>query len=533
MLRTRLSFNLQPSQHLFQWSTYQLHILYRITSVVLSSDILIAFELFTSKLLSPHIDHIDPERVQPIMDSLPNELLIQIASHFDHEAPSVRKFAHEPSTSLTCSEFVPLQSLSRVSWRWRKIVVSILFRYSRIALDTDSQWVPIDSRLVDSMQGQMATLTTHEFQIYQKMRTKFKSSSDIVYKKQYDHLLTDLAKIQEGDNFLKSVPQILWLPHLPKTFVQFEEFVSQYKLEHHIKSLVVYTNKEYESRYVDTDDDPLFEAVYELWSQIFKFLNPCRLVVAAPPTTLVHLLDAISFDSDAWAFEMKMHYIELLQADPPVSRPWTPPWVGHPPRQCSSDGRCLGLIDRRPWYHFGYNEGSSVSAYSTYEYHLKESPRVLYFTLKKFAKAVPECCNITSFSFTGVFPSATNVTIFLRALSKIQTMKTVSIRFAPGPENNLLGDAGRMGRAQASDLWLEWRESYNLITNYLATNSFEDGTQFRSLDCEKGELVDEVEGFMQSLLEERGIAWRKEAKGCWVRDHTLDEFDDTSDDPSN
>lgn len=445
------------------------------------------------------------------MDSLPNELLIQIASHLDSEPPSITKFAHEPSTELTFCDRTPLKFLSQVSWRWRRIVQPFLFRYSRISLGTEPQWVPIDARLVDSMQDQLSTLSNHESQIYHKMRSKFKSSPTFAYHEVFDDLLINLCRIQDGDEFLKSVPHILWLPHLPRAFAHFGRFVAQYSLKHHIKSIVVHTDREYELRHVSTADASLARVVSDIWSQAFSCLEPARVVVAAPPTTLAALLDTQMLSSDAWAFDMKIHYIELLQSEPlrldhmvAKCRPWD--WA---------------LVHRRPWYHLGYNEGSSITAYSTYEYHLKQSPKMLYLILIRLAEEAQACCNITSFSFTGVFPFATNVTTIVRALHRIPTIKKVDVQFAPGPENNLLGEPSRMGRAQSSDFWLEWSESYKVIASYLGVFDFEDGAVFRSGDCDNEKQAIEVQECMD-VLRKRGAGWRKEEEDTWVRDYELD-----------
>jgi hypothetical protein len=446
------------------------------------------------------------------MQSLPNELLAQIASHLDHESPSITKFIHEPSGQLTQSDCTPLKNLSLVSWRWRKIVLPILFRYSRISLDDEPQWVPMDARLVDSMQEQLTKLSNHEFLIYTKLRSKFKSSSGFAFKQAMDDVLINLCRVQEGDEFLKSVPNILWLPHLPKTFTDFCRFVTHYTLKHHIKSVVVYTEKEYTLCHVPAADAPLARGVSDIWSQIFSHLEPTRVVIAAPPSTMAGLLDAQMLSNDVWAFEMRMHYLELLQSEPPRTE--------HMNEKCRTWGSAL--IHQKPWYHVGYNEGSSVAAYSTYEYHLKQSPKILYLLLVRLAKEAQSCCNITSFSFTGVFPFATNITSIVRALHRIPTVNNISIQLAPGPENDVLSNGKRRGRAQSSDFWLEWRESYKVIASYLGVFDFADGARFISRDCNGKQLAIEVEECMD-LLRKRGVGWRSEGHGNWVRDHALDQ----------
>ncbi|KAF9700596.1 hypothetical protein EKO04_001771 [Ascochyta lentis] len=446
--------------------------------------------------------------------ALPNELLIQIASHLDIQAPSITKFAHEPSAELTKSESAPLKDLSQVSWRWRRIVVPILFEYVRVALDPDPQWVPLDARLIESMQGQLSTLSNHEFMIYTKMRSKFKSSSTFAFDQSFDDILINLCRIQDGDEFFKSSPTILWLPHLSKSFTDFVRLTSQYNLKQHIKSVVVHTDIEYGLRHVSTADAPLSRAVTEIWGQVFSYFEPTRIVVAAPPATLAGLLDTQMLSSDTWAFDMKTHYVELVQNSPPRldhmssnCRPWN-----------------TALIHRRPWSALRYNEGSSITAYSTYEYHLKQSPKMLYLILMRLAKEVEVCCNITSFSFIGIFPFATNVTSIIRALHRIPTLRHITFQLAPGRENNLLSQPERMGRAQSGDFWLEWTESYKVIASYLGVFDFEDGAEFTSKDCTSETLTRDVEDIVE-LLKHRGAGWRnkEEEAGIWVRDHALDD----------
>lgn len=487
------------SHFLFAHLSFLLHLLH-----ILTADLsLFAYPIVACSESSPH----------KIMDALPNELFIQIASHLAAEAPSITRFNHEPSAHLTESEFTPLKHLSLVSWRWRKITLPILFHNSRIPLDKEPKWVPIDARLVDSMQTQLTTLSNHEFQIYQKMRSKFKSSSSSAYNEAFDDLLINLCSIQDGDDFLKNVPHILWIPHLSRACDAFARFVTQYDLKPHIRSVVVHTDKEYELRHVRAADAPLARAVADIWSFVFRHLEPSRVVVAAPPTTLAELVASQVLSSDIWAFEMKMQYVELLQSEP--SR------LEHMKSKCRAWDSAL--IHRRPWTHLGYNEGSSIPAYSTYEYHLKQSSKVLYLILVRLAKEVQPCCNITSFSINGIFPFVTNVVAIINALHRIPTLKHVSFQLAPGAENNVLDDPKRIGRAQRSDFWLEWNESYHIICNFLRVFEFADGAEFRSRDCGNDHLAQDVSGYMD-LVQQRGVGWRRigEEQDLWVRDHALD-----------
>jgi hypothetical protein len=60
------------------------------------------------------------------MESLPNELLNQIAIHLDEQPPSITQFDYEPSVHITECDYTPLKNLSLVSWRWRNVTLGLL-----------------------------------------------------------------------------------------------------------------------------------------------------------------------------------------------------------------------------------------------------------------------------------------------------------------------------------------------------------------------------------------------------------------------
>jgi hypothetical protein len=451
------------------------------------------------------------------MQSLPNELLAQIASHLADQPPSVTKFHHEPSTQLTYSNSTSLKALSQVSWKWRKVVLPILFQYARIALDKEPQWVPMDARLVDSMQEELSKLSNHEFMLYTKLRSKFKSTSG-AFEPAMDDVLIQLCRIQDGDDFLKSTPRIVWLPHLPKDFADFTHFVTQYELKRHIKSVVVHTDKEYNLRHVATAQEPLQRSVSTIWTQILSFLEPTRVVVAAPPQTMAALLDSAVGSNDSWAFEMKMHYIELVQNQQQT------PSGNNENKPHSSDSP---LILRRPWYHIGYNEGSSITVYSTYEFHLKIAPRILEILLTRLSKRPGTCLHLTSFSFIAVFPLSAGVTSLMRAIHAIPSIEKVSFQLAPGPDNDLLSNASKRRKAQSSDFWFEWRLGYKVLADmesFMRGQSEEERCkcpavrEIVSRDCYTKQLAVEVTEVVEHGLKMQRVGWRGDGVGRWVRD---------------
>ncbi|KAL1798008.1 hypothetical protein ACET3X_004614 [Alternaria dauci] len=447
------------------------------------------------------------------MQALPNELLAQIASHLDSQPPSITKFNHEPNAHLAYSdnetEIQPLKSLSLVSWRWRKVVLPILFRFTRIALDKEPQWVPMDARLVDSMQLQLSNLSNHEFMLYTKLRSKSKATTGGAYTPAMDDAFIQLCRIQEGDEVLKTTPWIVWLPHLSKDFGTFSRFVTENKLKLHIKSVVLHTDKEYDLRHVSTAQGPLAREVTNIWDQVFNLLEPARVVVAAPPKATATLLDSHVGTNDMWAFEMKMHYIELLGDQLPVDNNEQEYRLNDAP-----------LIYRRAWNHLSYNEGSSITVYSTYEYHVKTAPKILALVLNRLAIDTRFCKNLTSFSFTAVFPLASTVMSIMRAVHAIPSIKKVTFQLAPGPENDLLSNGSKRRRAQASDIWFEWRSSYDVLANM---DLFFDRTEevgpalneIVSKDCYSKQLAVEVAEVVDTHLMKARDRWKSDGVGRW------------------
>ncbi|KAI4906550.1 hypothetical protein J4E90_010444 [Alternaria incomplexa] len=455
-----------------------------------------------------------------IMQSLPNELLAQIALHLADQAPSITKFHHEPSSQLTDSDSKPLKTISLVSRRWRKVVLPILFRYARIALDKEALWVPMDARLVDSMQGELSKLSNHEFMIYTKLRSKFKSTSGSAFKPAMDDVLIQLCRIQDGDEHLKATLRAAWIPHLSKDFDRFTQFVTQNDLKRHIKSLVVHTDQEYNLWHVSTAHDHMLSSVTDIWTKTFSCLDPTRIVVAAPPKTMAALVDSAVGTNDNWAFEMKMHYIELLQKEPPNEK------TSNSETRYSS----CQLLRQRPWHHLGYNEGSSITVYSTYEFHLMVPPRILellLYRIASFAKKTKFCRHFTSFSFTAVFPLLSGLTPVLCGMHMIPSITSATFQLAPGPESDLLSDASKRRKAQSSDFWSEWRMGYKQIADFEffrqgkmggAKSACRTLTEIVSKDCYTGQLNDEVTEAVEGGLKGDVFGWKGDGVGRWARD---------------
>ncbi|KAF2493344.1 hypothetical protein BU16DRAFT_573689 [Lophium mytilinum] len=423
------------------------------------------------------------------MNTLPTELLLHILSHLDVPPPSVTRFSHEPSILLTKAKSTPLKSLRLTSHRFHALATPILFRYCVLSLDHAPLLLPVDARTLDAMQAALETLSPHELGIYTRMRAKLDATQPGAYREDFDTVMLEFVDVKPGDKWMEQSGRTSWVPRLPPHFREMATFLGEHNLRHKVNGLVVVAQRDYEPDFgysTTTVDGPMYtyHAVQDLWNSVFTLLDPERVVVAAPPGTLATLTETSTLSSDGWAFEMLCHYLELRQDRPRRSeREWKAEELGFQ----GSKGYVLGagpvigdrrglLIYARPWTHIGYNEGNSLPVYSTYEYHLKQTPKVLYLVLARLGKEAR--CYVRSLTFVAVFPFSSHMRTMLRSMGKVPTLKNLRVQLAPGKENNVLTDKVRMRKAQRGDLWMELDGCYSKLAEFLW--SLEDGGHVQS-----------------------------------------------------
>lgn len=66
--------------------------------------------------------------------ALPDELLVQIFSRFDREAPSLSKLKDQPAFDITSSPTTTLKDCSLVCTRWRRIVIPVLYKHASLII---------------------------------------------------------------------------------------------------------------------------------------------------------------------------------------------------------------------------------------------------------------------------------------------------------------------------------------------------------------------------------------------------------------
>jgi hypothetical protein len=459
--------------------------------------------------------------------ALPAELIVQIFSavaDFDAPSPSAEKFCDEPSPELTRCTNKPMKVLSLVCHRWRDIMLPELFRYSRVSLNCDSQWLSLSTELAQHLQGDRSVQAT-------KLISEIQATQSHL-------LITEMPfkYIAPGDEYMQKLPcnHYHWVPSSRGNVDAFLQFIEKYELTSNVKSLVVYTEQEMERYREDIEEVLAVREIATMWRNVFHCIDPERVVIAAPPSTLAALASSREDSMDTWAFEMTLHYLCFSTISPyehlfpessrPSSSTSTPSGSrSTPPSPTSIVKSPTCILNMRRWRDIAYNEGTMIKGYSHYEYQWKCPPRILpviLLWLSKEPAISPQTPQILSVQYTSLFPYTEHVNTIARILSCLPSLRYFDVKLA---STKLLDDKIIVGRAQMSDVWSNWKDAYRCIWSSLLRTAHV-GTIFRSRDVEEGAhlaisiqkrlLTEELE---QTAIGQRHVPILRRDGDMWVR----------------
>ncbi|KAF1981245.1 hypothetical protein K402DRAFT_449299 [Aulographum hederae CBS 113979] len=454
------------------------------------------------------------------IDSLANELLLHVFSYLnvlEAEPPSLTKFHEEPVTAstkyLTEADEKPLKALTTVSRRWRVLLLPYLFRYARLRLNGGSRWVRITQNLEKSLQGRPGR-SEHENDILKQIAGYEEDNVDATSRNK----TRDIQWMEDDDKILLGLcaDQRTWIPTSHGYPTAFLKFVVDNEITDKVKSLVVYTTHELAVDVGDTPSDVLCREVTRFWKTLFVTIDPYRIVVAAPPASMSALVQSRMETDDAWAFEMPWHYLELSRPEPKKGKGKEedqekpePPLPSCP----STHQMCLSNI--RKWTHIGYNEGTSLPVYSSYEYQWKTAPKILYYLLFFMSKN-PQTAGsprLESLSYTSIFPLADHFSQMRHLLLKFPSLTNLRVQLAPNPDSMILEE--RRGTADVNDLWAEWGMAYRGLAKFLGTH---DGLQkVEILDYRTTDLMWKLNSLL--VQNNRGASWKKSGE-AWMKKRT-------------
>lgn len=187
---------------------------------------------------------------------------------------------------------------------------------------------------------------------------------------------------------------------------------------------------------------------------------------------------------DSWAFDMPLHVLHL---------------------SCQEQyfrSEADSLWDK-PWSTITLNEGSSLKAYSTYDFHTKQNPSL--FLDHRFCKNVIKnmwSVTVREFEYVAVFPLVNHLNRILTQLRFLTNLRTLSTRLAPHENSSILLDMSKVRKAQFRDLWSSLEENYASIVGYvLLMRQKHRLRKFKALDCVHSHVCESLYPMMKQRLQ--------------------------------
>ena len=202
-----------------------------------------------------------------------------------------------------------------------------------------------------------------------------------------------------------------------------------------------------------------------------------RLVVGCEPHNFAELTGVPLNLDDSWAFNVPYQYLELTQPTYEAMRQITYDYLP-------------GLLGAKHWKSIRVNEGSSLAAYTSYEWFLKNPPSLMSnlhncissmpFDPENLQNLFPDTVgqvasirgvlsNLQEFSFTAIFPFYNHVDNILKCIRKMRSLERLYIKLCPSPESKVLDEAVEEGHIDLNDPWNEWATKTSLLCSTLLT----------------------------------------------------------------
>lgn len=266
----------------------------------------------------------------------------------------------------------------------------------------------------------------------------------------------DLKSISEVSTRLRHCVLPLLFRHAQfntRDLTGFLDFVDRHSLQKHVLTTVATISLPYEE-------------THPAWySRILNKVRPLTLTVCYNPTLFRPL--STSDTPDTWAFRMPCQFLELCQ-NPDVAV-----------LDIDYDACLPGLIDAKPWNSVRFNEGSSVAAYTTFEYFFKRPPSIIQDIqtfLKKSTNPEPSTLyapftseivsspisirnvlrNLRDFSYIATFPFYNNFDQVLACIREMVLLKRLFVQLCADPESGVLDE-----EMQAAGFHLDINDPWN------------------------------------------------------------------------
>ncbi|KAL2046415.1 hypothetical protein N7G274_001862 [Stereocaulon virgatum] len=258
------------------------------------------------------------------------------------------------------------------------------------------------------------------------------------------------------------------------------------------------------------------------WIRILALIDgvdPHAVTILFPPAAFEYILPYSLRLSDEWAFNIPYQILHLSYV-----RSSTCPTP-------DADRRPIihqNILRIRPWTYCTYNQGSSIHAYSTYEYFHKCGPSLINGShpMSMFHEIEGSLGHLLIFDFIAIFPFphhqmhesyAHDLVYFLSSIAPF--LRHLRVQLAPTTGNNILDDAKALGTCQRSDLWNEFEGAVAHLMQRLKGGRLKRLTNFTLLDYEnpwRRDMINDVIHHYADSDEWRN-KWRYEGGGCYVK----------------
>lgn len=287
----------------------------------------------------------------------------------------------------------------------------------------------------------------------------------------------------------------------------FAAFVQSHDLVEKVESLMICSIESRTRALTDGSLKPDQVFSKPNWTRFFAVLDtisPRSLTLVLPPAAYEYLLPYKLNLKDTWAFNIAHQVLHLDQGLDTVQ-----------PSSTARPTTIPNIFCSRPWSHVTFNEGSSIPAYSTYEYFHKKTPSLL-LPQQNWMFPIDMSARLTSFDLIGVFPfgHTASTCAFLFSMKSLRRLRT---QLAPGVNNRIMDDPKALGKCQREDLWSEFEWTYQALSGTISQGQlqgqFGQFEEFVALDYAilgLREMIDRCVGF------ESGY-WEFDDQGSWRR----------------
>jgi len=273
----------------------------------------------------------------------------------------------------------------------------------------------------------------------------------------------------------------------------FLSFLHTSSISHHVKSIVACLQ------------GPCNHLHPAWWARLLNEIPAISFTIVCAPHVLAEFVSTTIVGVDSWAFNMPYQIIRFRQGRESAAQHIS---LRHLPN----------IFSARPWTDFSVNEGSSLKAYTTYEYYLRRTPSLMAtLHVHQSTEADAMYTNLTSFTFTAIFPTYNHVDEILKSVRKMTNLKFLHTKLCPEPQSSVLHDeiTEAHGHIDVNDPWNEFDTSYTLIAQTVIFLTVEGQLEELRVDDVKMEGIREtVEASVTQRLQQW---WTYAGNGVWRR----------------